>query len=126
VVPTTDGEHNAPSREGGKERSKMTQRRNTVAGEIGGYERGRSGRVNGAYNGVLVGGAAGQEACTEVLVQASPNNTGVVGLGFGVSGNTPIELAANAAVTLPVRRLNLLRINIAAGDYVNWMSFIAA
>lgn len=104
----------------------MTQRRSNVAGEIGGYERGRSGRVNGAYTGVLVGGALGQEGCTEILVQASPNNTGNVGLGFGVSGNTPIELVPNGAMTLPVRRLNLLRVAIAAGDYVNWISFIAA
>jgi hypothetical protein len=59
----------------------------------------------------------------EALVQASPNNTNIVQLGFGSSGNTPIEMLPGESITVPVARLNLLRVVIAAGDYVNWIAF---
>lgn len=104
----------------------MTLRRQAVQGEVGGYERGFSGSVVGAYDGILVTGTPGTTPITTALLQAHPDNTGNVLVGFAVSGNNPIVLVPGAGITTPVRRLNLLRAVVAAGDSLGYMAFVAA
>lgn len=98
-------------------------RRHAIPSELGGYERGFSGRTMGAYTGPLAAAPLGAEPILEALIQASPNNAGTVQLGFGVSGNTPIEMLPGETITVPVSRLNLLRVVLGAGDYINWIAF---
>jgi hypothetical protein len=94
---------------------------------VGGYERGFSGAATGAYEGILLGAAAqGDQRITTALLQADPDNSSNVRVGFAVSGNTPIVLVPGAAITVPVRRLNLLRVSIAADDILGYMAFVAA
>jgi hypothetical protein len=67
------------------------------------------------------GSALGTMACTEVLVQAHPDNTKV--LFIGGSANQTIMLSGGATVTLPVSNLaHITARTSAASATVNWIA----
>jgi hypothetical protein len=67
------------------------------------------------------GSALGTMACTEVLIQADPANTGVVFVG-GPLAQT-IKLSAGVTVTIPVSGLNDIVAKTSAGSAtLNWLT----
>lgn len=67
------------------------------------------------------GSALGTMACTEVLVQAEPTNTGVVFVGGPLSQT--IKLSAGVTVTIPVSGLSDIVCKTSAGSAtVNWLA----